>query len=136
MKRIGVLATAVGMSLAGMLAVSLGGSQTVWADEDDGCVDTAIVSSEGQTGKYCVEKGQEGKGAIEILMMVIDIMTVGVGILGVIGISWAGLTYLTAGGSEEKTRIAKRRMYEIVIGLVAYVLIYAVLKWLLPGFGG
>ena len=63
------------------------------------------------------------------------VMTIGIGILGVIGISITGIQYLTAGGSEEKTRKAKRRMFEIVIGLVAYVLIYAALKWLLPSFG-
>ena len=38
----------------------------------------------------------------------------------------------TAGGSEEKTRKAKRRMFEIVIGLVAYVVLYAFVKWLIP----
>ena len=92
-------------------------------------VDTSILS-----GCDC----DEGRGGsvIEILSLVIDIMTVGIGVLGVIGITITGVQYLTAGGSEEKTRKAKRRMFEIVIGLVAYVLIYALLKWLLPGFGG
>ena len=61
-------------------------------------------------------------------------MTVGIGILGVVGITIVGIQYLTAGGNEEKTRKAKRRLYEIVIGLVAYVLIYAFLQWLLPNF--
>ena len=64
---------------------------------------------------------------------ILDIMTVGVGVLGIIGITIVGIQYLTAGGSEDKTRKAKRRMFEIVIGLVAYVLIYAILKWLMPG---
>ena len=69
---------------------------------------------------------------MHILNTVIDIMTIGIGILGVIGISVVGIQYLTAGGSEEKTRKAKRRMFEIVIGLVAYVILYAVVKWLMP----
>ena len=59
-------------------------------------------------------------------------MSIGIGILGVIGITIVGIQYLTAGGSEEKTRKAKRRMFEIVIGIVAYVLLYWFLKWLLP----
>ena len=71
-----------------------------------------------------------GDSIKNILNLVVDIMTIGIGILGVIGITVVGVQYLTAGGSEEKTRKAKRRMFEIVIGLVAYVLIYAVLKWL------
>ena len=77
-----------------------------------------------------------GAGVLCILQLVIDIMTIGVGILGVLGITIVGIQYLTAGGSEEKTRKAKRRMFEIMIGLLAYVVIYAVLKWLLPGFNG
>ena len=79
--------------------------------------------------------GKDGKEAITcVLKLVVDILTIGVGILGVIGISVSGIQYLTAGGSEEKTRKAKRRIFEIVIGLVAYVLVYALLSWLLPSF--
>ena len=92
-------------------------------------VDTAILS-----GCNCT-KDQDGNPVdggevIYILKTIVDIMTIGIGILGVIGISITGVQYLTAGGSEEKTRKAKRRMLEIVIGLAAYVLIYSVLKWL------
>ena len=77
-----------------------------------------------------------GESVIAILDIVVNAMTVGIGILGVVGISVVGIQYLTAGGSEEKVRKAKRRMLEIVIGLAAYVLIYAVIKWLMPNFGG
>lgn len=75
-----------------------------------------------------------GEVVVSILNLVISIMTIGVGILGVIGIILVGLQYLTAGGSEEKTRKAKRRMFEIVIGIAAYVIIYSVLNWLIPEF--
>ena len=75
-----------------------------------------------------------GSSVTHVLNLVIDILTVGVGILGVIGITIVGIQYLTAGGNEEKTKKAKRRMLEIVIGLVAYVLIYALLNWLIPSF--
>ncbi len=75
-----------------------------------------------------------GSSVFHILNLVIDIMTVGVGILGVVGISIVGFQYLTAGDSEEKTRKAKRRLLEIVIGLVAYVVIYSLLNWLIPDF--
>ena len=91
-------------------------------------VETAILTNCGQA------EGGEGQGITCILNLVIDILTIGIGILGVIGITVSGIQYLTAGGSEEKVRKAKRRLFEIVIGLVAYVLIYAALKWLLPSF--
>lgn len=96
---------------------------------DDNCVETSIL---GNGGQVCDNSGK-GESVLNILNTIVDIMTVGVGVLGIIGITIVGIQYLTAGGSEEKTRKAKRRMFEIVIGLVAYVLVYALLKWLMPG---
>ena len=120
---------------AGLFAILAGlaflAPAPVFADENkDNCVETAIL---GTGNEVC---DNNGDSVIHILKLVVDIMTIGIGILGVIGISITGIQYLTAGGSEEKTRKAKRRMFEIVIGLVAYVLIYAILSWLLPSFSG
>ena len=61
-------------------------------------------------------------------------MTVGIGILATIGVVVSGIQYITAGGNEERTRKSKRRIFEIVIGVAAYVLIFAVLNWLIPDF--
>ncbi len=77
----------------------------------------------------------DGEESIKcILKFVVDTLSIGVGILGVIGISVVGIQYLTAGGSEEKTRKAKRRMFEIIIGLLAYAVIYAALRFALPNY--
>lgn len=73
-----------------------------------------------------------GESISHVLNLVVDIMSVLIGILGVIGITITGIQYLTAGGSEEKTRKAKRRLFEIVIGLAVYAVMYALLSWLLP----
>ena len=103
------------------------------ANEGDSC-----TCSDGSTGKVTVNTAilsacDCGKGSVpEVLNLVVNILAIGIGILGVIGITIVGIQYLTAGGNEEKTRKAKRRMLEIVIGLVAYVLLYAALQWLLP----
>ena len=95
----------------------------------DNCVSTNIL---GENGEMC----DDGKGSNikEILMLVIDIMTIGIGILSVIGITVVGIQYLTAGGDPSKAQKSKQRLLEIVIGLVVYVVIYALLRWLLPGF--
>lgn len=79
----------------------------------------------------------DGKEGIEkVLSITVDIMTAGIAILAVIGIVISGIQYLTAGGNEDKLKKSKRRIFEIVIGLAAYVIIYALLKWLLPTFNG
>ena len=91
----------------------------------------------GKENANVLTKCAEDDNGIQCLLgQAVDILSIGIGILGVIGILIVGIQYLTAGGNEEKTRKAKRRMFEIVIGLVAYAVIYALLKFLLPGFNG
>lgn len=92
-------------------------------------IKTAILSG----GCSCEDGG--GSEIVHILSLVVNILTIGVGVLGVIGITIVGIQYITAGGNEEKTRKAKRRMFEIVLGLAAYVVVYALLSWLIPEFG-
>lgn len=96
---------------------------------ENGCVSTAIL------GGGCTCDDGSGSSVISVLNTVLDIMTVGIGIIGAIGITVVGIQYMTAADNEEQTRKAKRRMFEIVIGFAVYVLIYALLKWLLPNFG-
>ena len=87
-----------------------------------GSVETSLIEcDEGGTG-----------GINHVLLLVLDIMSIGVGIVGVIGISWAGIQYLTAKGDEGQAKKAKRRIYEIVIGIACYVVVFGVMRWLLP----
>lgn len=72
-------------------------------------------------------------GIWHILSLILDIFSIGVGILGVVGISVAGIQYLSAGEKEEQTRKAKNRIFQIVIGLVLYALVFVGLEWLMPG---
>ncbi|MBR3172823.1 Ig-like domain-containing protein [Candidatus Saccharibacteria bacterium] len=100
-------------------------SGNTFAEEADGVVKTTFFGN--------VKDDGEGCGVYTILNLVLDIMTIGIGILGVLGIVIVGIKYMTAGGNEEQTRKAKRRLFEIVIGLILYVLLFAGLQWLLPG---
>lgn len=126
MKKLLMSIIAVVMGGFMMVAPMVAGSPVFAADD---CNSHAAILND----IACSENGG-GSSIIGILNLVIDIMTVLIGILAVIGVTVVGIQYLTAGGSEEKTRKAKRRMFEIVIGIVAYVLMYAFLKWLLPSF--
>ncbi|MBQ8984935.1 hypothetical protein IJ076_00015 [Candidatus Saccharibacteria bacterium] len=85
------------------------------------------------TGCAGKENGS-GEGIICIIVFVINILNVVVGILGILGIVIVGIQYLTAGGDEGQVRKAKRRLFEIIIGIVVYVVIAALLNWLLPNF--
>lgn len=91
-------------------------------------VDAAILT--GCAGK---ENGS-GEGIKCVIQLVVDVLSVGAAVFAVIGIVITGIQYLTAGGNEEQTRKAKRRMFEIIIGIVVYAVGYSLLRWLLPGF--
>ncbi len=114
-------------SSGGQNANTSGGANTAAGGTvRDGCVKTAILGN----GQQVCDDGS-GNSIKHILDLVVDILTIGIGILGVLGIVIVGIQYLTAGGNEEKTRKAKRRLFEIVIGLVLYVMIYAIVSWLM-----
>lgn len=124
MKKLILAVVAVAMMGTMMLLTAVAGTP-VFAE--CGGASTAIIDCDGVST-------ENGGGIYHVLNLVIDILTVGVGILGVIGISISGIQYLTAGGNEEKTRKAKRRLFEIIIGIAVFVVMYALLKWLLPNF--
>ena len=133
MKRITQKITTLIMTLMmgiGMIAPAIQAAPTYAASP------TTTFGAEAAILKDCASKSGDGKGGgiICVILLVVDILAVLVGIIGVIGIVIVGIQYLTAGGNEEQTRKAKRRLFEIVIGILAYVIIYALLKWLLPNF--
>ncbi len=78
--------------------------------------------------------GSDPNGVVCILNLVINIMSIGVGILGLIGITVVGIQYLTSSGNEEKARKARKRLLEIIIGIATYAVAYGLLWWVLPGF--
>jgi hypothetical protein len=77
--------------------------------------------------------GDKGDGILGIINIVLDIMTYGVGILATIGMVIAGIIYIVSSGNEEKVKKAKEWIRNIVIGLLAYGILWAALKFLLPG---
>lgn len=115
-----ILAIVMVVAVLGGVAVNM----PVMADDGDNAVILKSCDFENDT---------DGEGIKCILRIVVNILSVGVGVLAVLGIVITGIQYLTSSGNEEQMRKAKRRLFEIVIGLVVYVLIYAALNWLLPG---
>lgn len=48
-------------------------------------------------------------------------------------IAYAGIEYMTAGGNAEKTKDARDKIRNVVIGLLTLVFMSAFLQWLIPG---
>ncbi len=80
-----------------------------------------------------LQDDNKGCGVFMVLNFIIDMLTFGIAIAAAIGIGIAGITYLTAKGNVAQATKAKRRIYEIIIGLAAYAVLYVGLNFLLPG---
>ena len=79
-----------------------------------------------ENGCYC-------GGVHKIMQFGIETFTIGVVVLGTIGIIIVGLMYMTSRDSEEQVAKAKHRFLQIVIGIAAFFLFDLVISMLLPG---
>lgn len=77
--------------------------------------------------------GTTNGGVFELLKWVLRIMVTLVGIAAVGGVIWAGILYLTAGDNASQTKQAKTIIIDVVIGLIAFALMFLVANWLIPG---
>lgn len=68
-----------------------------------------------------------------ILAIVLNVLTAAVGVAAVIGIVIAGIQYMSSSGDPATMTKAKNRIVQVVIGLVAWGLMWAFLNWLIPG---
>lgn len=68
-----------------------------------------------------------------VLLIGLNILTAGVGIAAVGGIVYGSILYTTAADSTEQTKKAIEIIRNVVIGLVAYGLMYIGLNFLIPG---
>ena len=72
------------------------------------------------------------KDVEDLIMLVADIMTAGIIVAGTIGIIICGYTVTMARDNTAQVQKAKSRIFEIVIGLVVWVLGAALIHFLLP----
>ena len=69
----------------------------------------------------------------DILNMILLVVTTGVGIAAVGVIVYAGVLYITARDNAGQVSKAKTMIMNTVIGVVAYILMWAFLQWIIPG---
>ena len=104
----------------------------------DGDVQASILGDCAKAANDKKWNGQddEAAGIKCLLNLVLTILTYGIGILGVIGIMISGIQYITSSGDPAKMTKAKNRILQIVIGLIIYAVMWAALRFLVPGFSG
>jgi hypothetical protein len=95
-----------------------------------GGVTTSIISCTQAGGDKAELKDT---GVWGILTLAIKILTAGVGVVGVGGVIYGSILYASAGGSAEQSKQAKVVIFNVVIGLVAYALMFSFLNFIIPG---
>jgi len=68
-----------------------------------------------------------------LLRLIINILTVGVGVAAVAGIVYGSILYASAADSAEQVKKAISIITNVVIGLLAYAFMYAFLNFIIPG---
>lgn len=86
--------------------------------------DTTDVSTSILPGNMCIK---------ELLFLVLKILVYGLGVAATVGVVIAGIQYMTARDNESQVAAAKQRLLNIVIGLVAWAVMWTVMNWLIPG---
>jgi len=132
------------------LAIGLVVTAAPIALADCGGVETAIISCD-QGGKSQCFDGRapdkdgncsdgskptvdlEDTGAWGILLLAINILSAGVGVVAVGGVIYGSILYTSAGGSPEQVKKAMSIITNVVIGILAYALMFSLLNFLIPG---
>ena len=123
--------------LAGLVALLVLGvgiiiAPTATADDPPsscGGVETSIISCE-ETGG---DRNIENTGVWGLLLMVLNILTAGVGVAALAGLVYGAVLYTSAGGNPEQVKKARTVFTNVVIGVIAFAGMYALLNFIVPG---
>lgn len=100
------------------------------AEAKCGNVDTAIINCSQNSDD---PQSPQQTGLWGILILTINIMIAGVGILALAGFIYGGYLYMTSGGSPEQVKKARMVFTNVVIGVIAFGGMYALLNFIIPG---
>ena len=91
-------------------------------------VKTNIIDCESSDGD-----GVENTGLWKLLLNLINILSAGIGLAAVGGAVYGAVLYSSAGANPDNVKKAKEMFVNIGIGVVAYLLMYSLLNYLIPG---
>lgn len=115
-------------SSGGSSSGSSSGASGSSSSSDEKCIKLAIIKIK---GKDCIENSKEA--IFEILGMILNIFTFGVGIAATGGFIFCGYQYITSKNEPAVIVKIKTRMLNIVIGLIIYFMFWGLIGLLLPG---
>lgn len=127
LKQILVIIAALATISAGYLLASSVGAEVVGAKDLECSVLPQGICDSADSGELA------SSGVWKLSIWIINILTVGVGIVAVAAIVFAGFLYTTARDDQAQTKKAIEMIRNTMIGLVIYVFMFAILQYLIPG---
>lgn len=123
-----ILATMPGMLLSASF-LTIATPTISLALEKCGGVETAIIK--------CDQNNQnpdlESNGLWGLLLIAINVLTAGVAIAAIGGIVYGSVLYASAANNSGQVQKAREIITNVVIGIVAYVGMFALLQFIIPG---
>jgi hypothetical protein len=99
-----------------------------------GCeTDTSIIDCNAAGNSVNTTGDLQNSGLWSILLIAIQIISAGVGVAALAGIVYGVILYTTSGGDPSGLKKALEVIRNVVIGVVAYALMWSALNWLIPG---
>ena len=77
--------------------------------------------------------GYKNTGLWSIILTVINILSVGVGVIALGGIVYGSILYTSAGGNQEQVKKAINTFTNVAIGVIAFAGMWTLLNFLVPG---
>ena len=122
------------LGFGAMLAIFAGGVAVpaqVMATPGSGCTVLDFDKVRCVSNKDDDKLGQEN--IINTLKGILKLLTIGVGIAAVGGLTYAGILYSSASGDVQQTAKAKSIITNVVVGILAYAVMSIVINFLVPG---
>ena len=70
---------------------------------------------------------------VKLVIAITNFLSAGVGVVIVIMVIIGGIQYSTAGGNPSAVAAAKQKITNALLALVAFIFMFSVLQWLVPG---
>lgn len=113
-----------------------GSNQDAYGVDDDGVAyqgsDSDVITDPALTQKTDCNR-QSCPLIAKYINPFISLLAVLVGIAVVIGIIWGGIQISTSAGNPQQAASGKDHIRNAIIALIAFVLLYSFIQWLLPG---
>lgn len=96
-------------------------------------VSSAVSAKCGNVDTIIVNCSNSDNGVWGLIIVAINILTAGIGVVAVGGIIYASVLYASAEDKSEQVNQAKDLITNVVIGIIAYALMFSLLQFLIPG---